>query len=132
MTSAPEYTVLRCALVLAFACYVVLQARKPDKWFGRIFARAMNKSHSAMTAWGLAKVTIESHYHILDVGCGGGRTIEKLAAMAAQVSSTGSTMLKAASLSPANTTPASSRPGALPYRRHRFRNCHSLTTRSIL
>lgn len=69
-------------MVLAFACYVVLQARKPDKWFGRIFARAMNKSHSAMTAWGLAKVTIESHYHILDVGCGGGRTIEKLAAMA--------------------------------------------------
>jgi ubiquinone/menaquinone biosynthesis C-methylase UbiE len=42
----------------------------------------MNKSHHTMTAWGLGKVTIENQYHILDVGCGGGRTIEKLAAIA--------------------------------------------------
>src|SRR5215472_7724571 len=76
------YSLLRYAAVLAFAFYVLLQARKPDKWFGRIFARAMNKSHHAMTAWGLGNVTIESQYHILDVGCGGGRTIEKLAAIA--------------------------------------------------
>jgi ubiquinone/menaquinone biosynthesis C-methylase UbiE len=60
----------------------VVQARKPDKWFGRIFARIMNKSHYAMTAWGLGNVTIESQYHILDVGCGGGRTVETLAAIA--------------------------------------------------
>jgi ubiquinone/menaquinone biosynthesis C-methylase UbiE len=45
----------------------------------------MNKSHYAMTAWGLGKVTIESQYHILDVGCGGGRTIEKLAEIASVI-----------------------------------------------
>ena len=73
---------LRDAAVLALACYALFQARKPDKWFGRIFAQAMNRSHEAMTAWGLGNVTIESQYHILDVGCGGGRTIEKLAAIA--------------------------------------------------
>lgn len=35
-----------------------------------------------MTDWGLRHVTIESRFKILDVGCGGGRTVEKLGAMA--------------------------------------------------
>jgi ubiquinone/menaquinone biosynthesis C-methylase UbiE len=73
---------LRYALVLALISYVLLQARKPDKWFGRIFARAMNKGHDSMSDWGLRHVTIGNRFTILDVGCGGGRTIEKLAAIA--------------------------------------------------
>jgi ubiquinone/menaquinone biosynthesis C-methylase UbiE len=40
----------------------------------------MNAQHSALTDWGLKHVPIEKHYTILDVGCGGGRTISKLAA----------------------------------------------------
>jgi ubiquinone/menaquinone biosynthesis C-methylase UbiE len=44
----------------------------------------MNASHSKLTDWGLAHVSIENHYTILDVGCGGGRTISKLAAIATQ------------------------------------------------
>ena len=43
----------------------------------------MNQGHENMTDWGLGHVQIESRFSILDVGCGGGRTIEKLAAMAA-------------------------------------------------
>jgi len=43
----------------------------------------MNKSHSEVTDWGLSHVSIERHYTILDVGCGGGRTVSKLAAAAA-------------------------------------------------
>jgi ubiquinone/menaquinone biosynthesis C-methylase UbiE len=42
----------------------------------------MNLSHSGVTDWGLKHVAIEKHFTILDVGCGGGRTIEKLAAFA--------------------------------------------------
>ena len=42
----------------------------------------MNASHSRLTDWGLQHVSIESHYTILDVGCGGGRTVSKLAAIA--------------------------------------------------
>jgi len=80
--SSHTYWLLYYAAVLAFAGYVVLQARKPDRWFGKFFAQAMNKSHHAMTTWGLGSVKIESPSVILDVGCGGGRTIEKLAAMA--------------------------------------------------
>src|ERR1700733_15544505 len=44
----------------------------------------MNASHSKLTDWGLKKVSIETHYSILDVGCGGGRTVGKLAAIATQ------------------------------------------------
>jgi ubiquinone/menaquinone biosynthesis C-methylase UbiE len=42
----------------------------------------MNASHSRLTDWGLQHVSIESHYTVLDVGCGGGRTVSKLAATA--------------------------------------------------
>ncbi len=41
-------------------------------------------SHSKLTDWGLKHVSIESGYTILDVGCGGGRTVDKLAAIATQ------------------------------------------------
>jgi ubiquinone/menaquinone biosynthesis C-methylase UbiE len=44
----------------------------------------MNASHSKLTDWGLKQISIENHYTILDVGCGGGRTVSKLAAIATQ------------------------------------------------
>lgn len=44
----------------------------------------MNASHSKLTDWGLQQVALETHYTILDVGCGGGRTVSKLAARATQ------------------------------------------------
>jgi ubiquinone/menaquinone biosynthesis C-methylase UbiE len=44
----------------------------------------MNSGHSKLTDWGLKHVSIEKHHTILDVGCGGGRTASKLAAMATQ------------------------------------------------
>lgn len=82
MTSAATHALLGYIVGLAVACYVLFQARKPDKWFGRMFARAMNKGHESMTDWGLGYVRIENRFKILDVGCGGGRTIEKLASIA--------------------------------------------------
>lgn len=44
----------------------------------------MNRSHSKLTDWGLQHVSIALNFTILDVGCGGGRTVSKLAAMATQ------------------------------------------------
>jgi 2-polyprenyl-3-methyl-5-hydroxy-6-metoxy-1,4-benzoquinol methylase len=44
----------------------------------------MNSSHSMLTDWGLEHFPIESHRAILDVGCGGGKTISRLASIAAQ------------------------------------------------
>jgi ubiquinone/menaquinone biosynthesis C-methylase UbiE len=44
----------------------------------------MNSSHSKLTDWGLEHISIENHHTVLDIGCGGGRTVSKLAAMATQ------------------------------------------------
>jgi ubiquinone/menaquinone biosynthesis C-methylase UbiE len=44
----------------------------------------MNMSHSGVTDWGLKHVPVGEHFTILDVGCGGGRTIEKLATLASK------------------------------------------------
>jgi len=44
----------------------------------------MNASHSNLTDWGLNHISINAHNVILDVGCGGGKTISKLAASSAK------------------------------------------------
>jgi ubiquinone/menaquinone biosynthesis C-methylase UbiE len=44
----------------------------------------MNSRHSKVTDWGLGHVFVEKNYTILDVGCGGGRTLSKLAESATQ------------------------------------------------
>jgi len=74
--------IINIVLILVAAGYVAGQVRKPDRFIGRLFAMLMNRSHSKLTDWGLSHVQIGKAFHILDVGCGGGRTIEKLAAMA--------------------------------------------------
>src|SRR5579859_248971 len=62
----------------------VSQCKKPRGWLGRFTLWRMNKSHSKLTDWGLSHVSIAPHYTLLDVGCGGGRTVSKLAALAMQ------------------------------------------------
>jgi len=44
----------------------------------------MNEGHSRLTDWGLEHVRVEKNFSVLDVGCGGGRTVAKLAAMASE------------------------------------------------
>ncbi|HET9401589.1 MAG TPA: class I SAM-dependent methyltransferase [Candidatus Acidoferrales bacterium] len=73
---------LRTIVLAGVALYLMRQVRKPSRWLGRPFAWLMNSSHSALTDWGLEHATIKPDFAILDVGCGGGRTIQKLADMA--------------------------------------------------
>ena len=56
--------------------------RKPMGWQGKLSLWLMNARHSSVTDWGLSHVQVEPHFTILDVGCGGGRTIDKLATLA--------------------------------------------------
>jgi ubiquinone/menaquinone biosynthesis C-methylase UbiE len=61
---------------------VIAQCRKPSGFFGRFILWDMNRHHSKLTDWGLSHVSIGKNDTILDVGCGGGRTISKLATLA--------------------------------------------------
>lgn len=58
------------------------QFRQPSGCFGRFNLWNMNLRHSRLTDWGLSHVKVAPKAIILDVGCGGGRTIQKLAALA--------------------------------------------------
>jgi 2-polyprenyl-3-methyl-5-hydroxy-6-metoxy-1,4-benzoquinol methylase len=42
----------------------------------------MNFGHSGLTRWGLTKVEIRENATVLDIGCGGGRALERLASLA--------------------------------------------------
>ncbi len=60
------------------------QFQRPTGRQGRTVAALMNQRHKALTTWGLTHVTIAPDYTILDVGCGGGKTINRLAQQATQ------------------------------------------------
>ena len=60
------------------------QCSKPKGWHGRITLRNMNRGHAELTAWGLKQISVQSRDTILDVGCGGGVTVARLAAMATE------------------------------------------------
>lgn len=62
----------------------VTQCQKPSGLPGRFTLWRMNKSHSRLTDWGLAQISVQPQFTILDIGCGGGRTVSKLAALATQ------------------------------------------------
>jgi len=55
------------------------QYKCPTGFQGRTVAESMNLHHSELTDWGLKNVEIKPAFKILDVGCGGGETIKKLA-----------------------------------------------------
>ena len=69
-------------VALIVAPYLLNQVRKPTRFVGRWFLWTMNKSHARLTDWGLEHISIEKTSMILDVGCGGGRTVQKLAELA--------------------------------------------------
>ena len=69
---------------MAAATRRVSQCQRPRGWVGRFVLWQMNSRHSKVTDWGLAHVSVNERDTILDIGCGGGRTLNKLAAMATQ------------------------------------------------
>lgn len=76
------HDVVVAALTIAAVFVLVRQCRRPAWLPGRLFLRLMNFRHSEVTNWGLSHVPIEKHFTMLDVGCGGGKTIDTLARIA--------------------------------------------------
>lgn len=78
--------VLQAAAAFCFAVYMLRQPKKPDRFAGRFVARLYNGSHAPLTDWAFTHLEdIPEGAAALDVGCGGGRTIKKLAAKMRQV-----------------------------------------------
>lgn len=68
-------------LAAGFVAWTFRQVRKPSGAFGKRVLRAMNVSQAALTDWGLRQITIPANATILDIGYGGGRTLQRLAAL---------------------------------------------------
>ena len=64
---------------------LVENAGKPSGFWGRLMIRSMNKGHSELTEWALSKARIQSGCRALDVGCGGGININRMAEKAKKI-----------------------------------------------
>ena len=74
--------VLRLVLSVLLVLWVFGQVRKPSGPLGRRALQAMNRTHATLTDWGLQHLQIAKNATILDIGCGGGRTVQRLASLA--------------------------------------------------
>ena len=54
-------------------------AKKPKGFWGKKMISSMNEGHYELTGWALDHINFERHYRVLDVGCGGGLTVSRIA-----------------------------------------------------
>ena len=53
--------------------------RRPEGAAGRAMLTRMNESHAKLTAWGLGLLDFAPNDAVLDIGCGGGNTLARMA-----------------------------------------------------
>ncbi|MDY7033681.1 MAG: class I SAM-dependent methyltransferase [Thermodesulfobacteriota bacterium] len=57
----------------------VMQCRKPSGRLGRFVGISMNYGHTKVRQWGLSHISIKPDSCVLDIGCGGGKTVKEIA-----------------------------------------------------
>ena len=55
---------------------------KPEGEYGRMMLADMNEHHTPVTEWGLGFLHVKADAQLLDIGCGGGATLRRLAGKA--------------------------------------------------
>lgn len=70
---------------MGFMEKMLRQCRQPTGLFGRFVGMGMNIGHSKLRRWGLSHIFINLDAFILDVGCGGGKSVYEMS----QISSSG-------------------------------------------
>lgn len=81
MTPHLQRQIVTLLATLVAMIFLLRQCRKPGWGVGTLYLRVMNLRHAGVTTWGLGHVSIEAGFTILDVGCGGGKTVSRLAMM---------------------------------------------------
>ena len=61
--------------------WLLRQCRQPHGRVGRFLAREMNRAHGPMTRWVISGVPTGGERRILDLGCGGGGAMKRLASL---------------------------------------------------
>jgi 2-polyprenyl-3-methyl-5-hydroxy-6-metoxy-1,4-benzoquinol methylase len=69
-------------LAIPITWQMIRQCRKPTGWLGGLILRTMNHSHAQLISWGLRHISVKRNDAVLDVGCGGGRTVYTIARLA--------------------------------------------------
>lgn len=57
---------------------LIEQAKNPRGFMGSLMLRIMNKAHSGMNTWLMKQEAINDGDIVLDIGCGGGKTLQSL------------------------------------------------------
>lgn len=65
------------------------QTRKPEGFLGNMMITGMNLGHAGLADWGMSNLNGNNPQNIVDLGCGGGSNIRKLAARYPGASITG-------------------------------------------
>lgn len=60
---------------------LIEQAKNPKGFVGSSMLCIMNVAHTSMTKWALSKIKMKERVTILDIGCGGGKTVHTLSKM---------------------------------------------------
>ena len=62
---------------------IVKQVRKPRGFFGKLLAKRMNHgNHAKLSNWAFNFIPVKENSVILDIGCGGGKNLQKFAKIA--------------------------------------------------